>query len=81
MKFLLSLFAAALLGVSSSALAAGDNAVEGVVQSVSGDTLTVKTDEGRTTIVDASQVDARRVALGASRSARRSASPASSRPS
>lgn len=65
MKFLLSLFAAAvLIGVSGVALAADDKVVEGVVQSVSGDTLTVKTDDGRTTIVEASEVDRRRIALG-----------------
>ena len=64
MKILLWLFAAALIASSASAFAADAKTVEGIVQSVSGDTVTVKTDEGHTTIVDVSAADQPRVAVG-----------------
>jgi hypothetical protein len=64
MKLLLALLVLALMAVSGPALAADKDVLEGVVQSVSGDTLTVKTDEGRTTVVDVSNADRPRVALG-----------------
>ena len=64
MKILLSLFAAAVIASCGAAFASGAKTVDGIVQSVSGSTLTVKTDDGRTTIVDVSETDRPRVAVG-----------------
>jgi hypothetical protein len=62
MQFLLSLLVGLLLSVSPAW--AGDDTVEGVVLSISGDTITVESSEGRTTVVDVSGAGERRVALG-----------------